>query len=135
MCFLNQQGGVECPGEVLADVDPQVFKAAHPLHFKISDKQWLMSSPLFPRVHYHLLCLVRVEGEVVVLTPCHKAGHLPPVGCFISASDPSYHCGVISKLHNDVVLVGGNTVMCEQYVEDGTENTPLWGANVCYDGV
>ncbi len=57
------------------------------------------------------------------------------VGCFISASYPSYHCGVISELHNEVVLVGGNTVMCEQCVEDGTENTPLWGANVCYDGV
>ncbi len=47
----------------------------------------------------------------------------------------SYHCGVVSELHNDVVLVGGNTVMCEQCVEDGTENTPLWGADVCYDGV
>ncbi len=135
LCFLNQLGGVECPGEVLADVDPQVSKAVHPFYFKISDKQCLVSSSVLSHVHYSLLCLVSAEGEVVVLTPCHKTGHLPPVCCFISASDPSYHCGVASELHNDVVLVGGNTVMCEQCVEDGTENTPLWGADVCYDGV
>ncbi len=27
------------------------------------------------------------------------------------------------------------TVMCEQCVEDGTENTPMWDANDCYDSV
>ncbi len=89
LSLLNYLGGVECPGEVLADVNPQVFKSVHPLHFKLSDKQWLVSSPLFSNVHYYVLCLVRVEGEVVVLSPCHKTGHLPPVGRFIPASDPS----------------------------------------------
>ncbi len=100
---------------------------------RINSVWWVLL--FFSHVHYSLLCLVSVEGDVVVLTPCHKTGHLPPVGCFISASDPSYHCGVASELHNDFVLVGGNTVMCQQCVEDGTENTPLWSADVCYDGV
>lgn len=133
MRFLNQLGSVQCPCEVLADVDSQVFKTAHPLHFKLSDKQWLVSSLLFPQVHYHLLCLVCVEGEIVVLTPCHKTGHLLPVGRFVIACDASYHCGVISELQNGVAFVCGNTVMCEQCVEDGAENATLWGANICND--
>ncbi len=65
----------------------------------------MVSSPLFPHVQYYLLCLVHVEGEVVVLTPCHKTGHFSPVGRFIPNIEPSYHCGVVSELHNDVVLV------------------------------
>ena len=81
-----------------------------------------MSSPLLPHVHY-LLCLVCVEGEIIVLTPCHKTGHLPSVGHFVPASDLSYHCSVVRKVQDDV----------EQCVEDGTENTSLWGANVCCD--
>ena len=60
--------------------------------------EWLMRCPLLPHVHYHLLRLVCVEGEVVVLTPSHQIGHLPPVGCFIPASDVSYHCGVLRRL-------------------------------------
>lgn len=37
----------------------------------------LVSSPPLPQVHHRLLCLVCVQGEVVVITP-------PFVGCFIS---------------------------------------------------
>uniref|UniRef100_A0A8C7ZLX1 rRNA biogenesis protein RRP36 n=1 Tax=Oryzias sinensis TaxID=183150 RepID=A0A8C7ZLX1_9TELE len=85
---------------------------------------------LLPHVHYHLLCLVCVEGEVVVLTPCHQTGHLPPVGCFVPASDASYHRGVVSELQDDVVLMRGRTVVGEQGVEDGAENTALLCANV-----
>ena len=84
---LYQLCGVEWPSEVITDLDAQVFKAAHPLYFKLPDVQWPMRSPLLPHVHYYLLCLVRVEGEVVVLTPLHQTGHLPPAGHFISASD------------------------------------------------
>ncbi|KAK3525693.1 hypothetical protein QTP70_005845 [Hemibagrus guttatus] len=55
LCLLNQLGGVECPCEVLADVDP--------------------------------------KGEVIVLTPCHKNGHLPPVGHFIPLQCPQKTSG------------------------------------------
>ena len=60
LCFLDQLCCVGGPCEVLSDVDPEVLKAAHPLHFKIPDKQWLVRSPLLPHVHYHLLRLVCV---------------------------------------------------------------------------
>ena len=46
--------------------DTQVLKAAYPLHFKL---QVVDEFPLLPHVHCHLLCLVCIEGEVVVLTP------------------------------------------------------------------
>lgn len=121
--FLNRLGGVECPGEVLTDADPQMFKTTHALYFKLSDKQWLISSPLFPHIYYHL---VRVEGKVVVLTPCYKTGHLPPVGCFIP---PVMSPITLVSLANFKMTLS----LCEQCVEDGTENTPLWGAKVCCD--
>ncbi len=38
------------------DVDPELFKAAHPLYFKISDKEWLVSSLSSPQ-------LGKVEGS------------------------------------------------------------------------
>lgn len=50
--------------EVLTGVDTQGLQAAHPLHFERP-----MRSALPPDVHYHLLRLVCVEGEVVVLAP------------------------------------------------------------------
>ncbi len=112
-------------------IDTQVFEAAHPFHFKLPDEQWLMRSPLLPHVHYYFLHLISVEGEVVVRAPCHGTGHLPPVGCFVAASDASYHCGVIRKLQDDVVLMGGDTVVGEQGVEGWAEDASLWGASVC----
>ncbi|XP_023815581.1 mucin-2-like isoform X1 [Oryzias latipes] len=106
MSFLHHLCGVECPGEVLAEVDPHIFEAAHSLLFQTPDKKRLIRvPPLLPHVHYHLLCLVCVEREVVVLTPSHQTGHLPPVGCFAPASDASYHSSVISKLQDDVFLL------------------------------
>ena len=56
-------------------------------------------------------------------------GHLPPVGRFVPARDASYHCGVVRKLQDGVVYVGGDTVMSEQGVEDGAEHAALWRAN------
>lgn len=37
----------------------------------------------------------------------------------------------ITAVMLDVVLVGGDAVMCEQGVENGTEDTSLWSSNVC----
>ena len=47
--------------------------------------------------------------------------------------DASYHCGVVRKLQDGVVYVGGDTVMSGQGVEDGAEHAALWRANVCDD--
>lgn len=76
LSFLDQLCCVGGPCEVLSDVDLEAFKAAHPLHFKLQDKQWLMTSlppPLpLPRVStiisFRPVC-GEVQGEVVVLAP------------------------------------------------------------------
>lgn len=128
--FLHQLCCVKCPDEVPAEVPPQKLKAAHLLHFQTLDKQQVKRVPLLPNVHYHRLCLVWVEGDVVVLTPCHQRGHLPPVSGLVPASDECYHGGVVSKLQEDVVLMTGHTVVGEQGVEDGTEDAALRCANV-----
>ena len=99
-----------------------VFKATHPLYFKLPDVQCPMRRTPLPHTHYHLLRVVCVESEVAVLTSWHQTGHLPPVGCFIPTSDASCQCSVIRKLKDDVVLVGGDTIIGEQGVEDGAED-------------
>lgn len=57
---------------------PHWGKAGHPLCFALPNERCPVRSPLFPHVHHHLLCLVHVEGEVVVLT---MTSHWPPPSC------------------------------------------------------
>lgn len=97
---LHQLCSIKWPGEILADVDPQIFKAAHPLH----EKQWLITVPIILHVHYHLFGFVHVEGQVLVFTQCHLPciGRLVLARCFFS---------FIRKLLDVIVLVGGYTVM------------------------
>lgn len=79
-------------------------------------------------VHHYLLPLVRVEGEVVVLTPWHQVGHLDPVGHVVPTSDESGRRGVV-ELHDEVCCWrqhGCSWTGCRWWAED----TSLWGANV-----
>lgn len=99
---------------VLNDMHLQLFKAAYPLHLK-PPEQWLMSSPLLPYVHYHVLHFFGVEGEVIVLAPFHKSVSLLPEGCFNPTSDLSSYCGIdCNTIHYDTVFVGGHIVIYEQ---------------------
>ena len=68
------------------------------------------SSLLFPVVHYHLLCLAHIEGEVVVLAPHCQASDILPRGCLIVGGDQAYHCCVVSKLTDGVGVVLSHTV-------------------------
>ena len=83
-------------------------------------------SPPFPVVHNHLLCLDHVEGEVV-LSPHGQVSDLLPIGCLIVVGDQAYHCCIISKLNDGVLLVPGCAVMSEKGVQKGT---PLRGPRV-----
>jgi hypothetical protein len=62
-------------------------------------------SPLFPVVHNHLLCLDHVEGEIVVLAPHGQVSDLLPVSCLVVDGDQAYHCCVISKLNDGVLVI------------------------------
>lgn len=57
----------------------------------------------------------------------------PPPSCCqsIPISGASYHCSIICKLQDNVMR--GSTVMGEQGVEKGAEDTSLWDCSVCGD--
>lgn len=99
-CCVFELGVDECPGEALTNVNHEVSKATDPLYFKFSDEQRLTSrlSFVFP---WSRLCEV-----VVFKLTLHPAG-------------PS------SNFRMVFVLVGGDTLMCKQCVEDGAKDTPL----------
>jgi hypothetical protein len=46
-------------------------------------------SVLFSVVHYHLLCLDHVEGDVVVLAPHGQVSDLLPIGSSLSVISPT----------------------------------------------
>ena len=82
-----------------------------------------MLSPAFPVVHYQLLCLADVEGEVVVTD-------LLNIVCLIIICDQAYHRRVVSKPIDGVGVVRGHAVMGEQVLQEGTEHAYLRGARV-----
>ena len=65
------------------------------LHYSPVDENGVELNPFYV-VHNHLLCLVHVEGEVVILAPHCQVSDLLPIGCLIFVGDQAYHCGVIS---------------------------------------
>ena len=75
--------------------------------------------------HDHLLCLARIEGEVVVLAPHCQVYELLPIGCLIVVGDHAYHCCVVSKLNDCVGVVLSHAVVDEQGVQEGTKQAPL----------
>jgi hypothetical protein len=86
----------------------------------VDTKELDVLSPPFPVVHNHLLCLDHVEGEVVVLALHGQVSDLLPLCCLVIVGDQSYHCCVIGKLNDGVVVVPGRAVMSDQSVQEGT---------------
>ena len=84
----------------------------------------------FPVVRINLLCLDRVEGEVVVLAPHDQVSDLLPIGCLIIVGDQAYRCCVISNINDVVRVVPGRAVMSEQAVQERPEHAPLRGSRV-----
>jgi hypothetical protein len=67
MSLLDQGGGVDGPGEVLRDVDPQKPKTGDTLSLRSFDAEGGVRVTFRPPVvHDHLFCLLGVEGQVVV---------------------------------------------------------------------
>ena len=69
--------------------------------------------PPFPVVLNHLLCLARVEGEVVVLAPHCQVSDFLPIGCLIVVDGQAYHRYVVNKLNDGVGVVLGHPVVGE----------------------
>ena len=91
------------------DVDTKELEALNLLHYRPVNENGGVLGPPFPVVHNHLLCLDHVEGEVIVLAPHGQVFYLLPIGCLVIVGDQAYHCCVIGKLINGVVVVPGLT--------------------------
>lgn len=83
LSFLNQLNTVKCPNEVLWCWQ----RSALLPFFNSSCTAVAEVHPPF-QVHHYFLPLVRVEDEVVVLTPWHQVGHLDPVGHVVPTMNP-----------------------------------------------
>ena len=80
-----------------------------------------------PWVNDHLLGLFCIQGEIIVLTPCHKFCHLSPIRRLGPTSDQSDDCSIVRELYDTVVVLGGHTVRGEEGVQQGTQYAALGG--------
>ncbi len=78
-------------------------------------------------VHHNLLCLTRIEGQVVCTTPFNYLCHFHSVGCFIIVADEAYHSCVIGKLDDVVGAELGNAIVSQRREEQRAEHTAQRG--------
>ncbi len=88
----------------------------------------VLSALRFPEIQNYILGLFDVKIQIVVGAPFCEMLNLLSVGCFaVVWYQPG---GIISKLDNGICRMNGGTVIGEEGVEEGAENTPLLCASV-----
>ncbi len=134
--FLDLCLNVCSPSQVLGDVYTEVLEAAHPLHRGSTDHKRSVGPLLsLPEVHDQLFSFAHVQRETVVLAPWCESLHLIQVcGLIIVVSEAQNH-SIISKFNDRSGAVRGHAVVCVERVEQGTQDTALWGSYVQGDGV
>ncbi len=134
--FLDLCLNVCSPCQVLRDVNTEVLEATHPLHRGPTDHKRSVGPLLsLPEVHDQLLGFAHVQREAVVLAPWCKSLYLIQVCGLIIVINEAQHHSIISKFNNRSGAVRGHTVVGVERVEQGTQDTTLWGSNVQGDGV
>ena len=68
-------------------MDTKELEALNLLHYSSVDENGGVLCSPFPVVHNHLLCLDRVEGEVVVLASHSQVSDLLPIDCLVIVGD------------------------------------------------
>lgn len=66
---------------------------------------------------------------VILQTTGCQLQDLLPVGSLFTPGDESNHCSVVSKLGDEVVVMGRTAVMGVEAVQEGAQHTALWGAD------
>ncbi len=129
--FLNLSLNVCSPCQVLGDVYTEVLEATHPLHRGPTDHKRSVGPLLsLPEVHDQLFGFAHVQRETVVLAPWCNSLHLIQVcGLVIVVNEAQDH-SIISKCNDRSGAVRGHAVVCVERVEQGTQDTALWGAVV-----
>ncbi len=134
--FLNLCLNVCSPSQVLRDVYTEVLEAAYPLHRGSTDhKRSVGQQVSLSEVHNQLFSFAHIQRETVVLAPWCKSLHLNQVCGLIIVGKKAQNHSIISKFDNRCGAVRGHTFMCVERVEQGTQDTTLWGSYVQGDGV
>ncbi len=134
--FLNLCLNVCSPSQVLRDVYTEVLEAPHPLHRGPTDHKRSVGPLLtLSEVHKQLFSLAHIQRETVVLVPwCNSLYLIQVCGLIIVGNEAQNH-SIISEFDNRCGAVRGHAVMCVERVEQGTQDTALWGSYIQGDGV
>ncbi len=134
--FLNLCLNVCSPSQVLWDVYTEVLEAAHPFHRGPTDHKRSVGPPVsLSEVHNQLFSFAHIQRETVVLAPWCKSLYLIQVCGLIIVGNEAQNHSIISKFDNRCGAVRGHAVMCVERVEQGAQDTTLWGSYVQGDGV
>ncbi len=121
---------------VLGDVYTEVLKATHPLHRGPTDHKRSVGPLLsLPEVYNQLFSFAHVQRETVVLAPwCESLYLLQVCGLILVVNEAQNH-SIISKFNNRSGAVRGHAVVCVERVEQGAQDTTLWGSYIQGDEV
>ncbi len=134
--FLDLCLDVCSPCQVLGDVYTEVLEAAHPLHRGPADHKRSVGPLLsLPEVDNQLFGFAHVQREAVVLAPWCESLHLIQVCGLVIVVNEAQNHSIISKFDNRGGAVWGHAVVCLERVEQGAQDTALWGSYVQGDGV
>ncbi len=129
--FLNLSLNVCSPCQVLGDVYTEVLEATHPLHRGPTDHKRSVGPLLsLPEVHDQLFGFAHVQRETVVLAPWCNSLHLIQVCGLVFVVNKAQDHSIISKFNDRSGAVRGHAVVCVERVEQGTQDTALWGSYV-----
>ncbi len=134
--FLDLSLNVCSPIQVHGDVYTEVLEAAHPLHRGPTDHKRSVGPLLsLPEVLNQLFSFAHVQRETVVLAPWCKSLYLIQVCGLIIVGNEAQNLSIISKLNNRSGAVRWHAVVCVERVEQGAQDTALWGSYVQGDGL
>ncbi len=88
-----------------------------------------------PEVHDQLFSFAHIQRETVVLAPWCKSLYLIQVCGLIIVGNEAQNHSIISKFDNRSGAVRGHAVVCVERVEQGAQDTALWGSYGQGDGV
>ncbi len=134
--FLDLCLDVCSPSQVLGDDYTEVLEAAHPLHKGLTDHERSVGPLLsLPEVHNQLFSFAHIQRETVVLAPWCKSLYLIQVCGRIIDGNKAQNHSIISKFNNRSGAVREHTVVCVERIEQGGQDTALWGSCARGDGV
>ncbi len=134
--FLNLSLNVCSPCQVLGDVYTEVLEATHPLHRSPTDHKGGVGPLLsLPEVDNQLFSFAHVQRETVVLAPWCESLHLIQVCGLVIVVNEAQNHSIVCKFDNRSGAVRGHAVVCVERVEQGAQDTALWGSYVQGDGV